>query len=138
MRFQARVCVSRFDEHDGLGAVFRRNLLGLDEDILLEIVARQKLVVNRVDASTSALRVLDALAVRLGLFFEFRMPENKKLVAVDGDPQQHDDEDRHDREAADADGKTLASGGFCFLQVVFGLQWQVMAEIPAGEGESMS
>ena len=29
------------DEHDGLGAEFRWNLLGLDEDILLEIVARQ-------------------------------------------------------------------------------------------------
>ena len=73
------------------------------------------------------MRVLDALAVRLRLFFEFRMPENQKLVAVYGDRQQHDGENRHDREAADADGEALVSGGFRLLQVVFGLQRQVMS-----------
>ena len=97
------VCGIR-DEHDGLGAVFRRNLLGFDEDVLLEIVAGKEFVVNGVDAATCALRALDTLAVRLRLFFKFRMTEDEQFVAVDGDAQQHDREDRHD--------------GQCFMRVL--------------------
>ena len=38
------------------------------------------------------------------------MTEDEQLIAVDGDAQQHDGEDRHDGQAADADGEPLASG----------------------------
>ena len=100
---------------DGCILVFGWNLLGLDVDVFLEVVACQKLVVNRVDATTCAFHALDALAVRLRLLFEFRMPQDQQLIAVDGDADQHDGEHRHDREAADADGETLVSGRFGLL-----------------------
>ena len=119
------------DGFDGCILVFGWNLLGLDVDVFLEVVASKKLVVNRVDATTCAFHALDALAVRLRLLFEFRMPQDQQLVAVDGDADQHDGEHRHDREATDADGETLASGWFGLLQFECGLQRQIMTENPS-------